>query len=79
MFGEKKIIGGLMAGLLGLFYLRKHFAGGKCTITKDLTNHIAVITGGNTGIGRETARCLAEMGCTVIIGARDQEKSQKFV
>jgi NAD(P)-dependent dehydrogenase (short-subunit alcohol dehydrogenase family) len=37
---------------------------------------IALITGANKGIGLETARQLGKDGITVLIGARDEEKSQ---
>ncbi|GAB7043641.1 MULTISPECIES: SDR family NAD(P)-dependent oxidoreductase [Catenuloplanes] len=37
---------------------------------------ITVITGGNKGIGRETARRLAAAGHTVLIGARDPERGR---
>ena len=37
---------------------------------------IALITGANKGIGLETARQLGKEGVTVLIGARDEGKSQ---
>lgn len=43
----------------------------------DLTGKIAIVTGGNTGIGLETTRVLAAAGATVIIPARDIEKAKK--
>ena len=37
---------------------------------------IALVTGGNKGIGHETARRLKEAGHTVYIGARDEERGR---
>ena len=37
---------------------------------------ITFITGANKGLGFETARRLAELGQTVIVGARDAELGQ---
>ena len=43
----------------------------------DLTGKIVIVTGGNTGIGLETAKTLAFAGATVIVPARDIEKAKK--
>lgn len=45
-------------------------------IQADLKNKIAVVTGANTGMGRETARELARLGATVILACRNKEKAQ---
>src|SRR5258708_2363261 len=42
-------------------------------------NKVAVVTGGNRGIGLETAKQLAEKGLTVILTARDAAKGNKIV
>jgi NAD(P)-dependent dehydrogenase (short-subunit alcohol dehydrogenase family) len=43
----------------------------------NLTGKIAIVTGGNTGIGLETTRTLAAAGATVIVPARDIEKAKR--
>ena len=43
----------------------------------DLTGKIAIVTGGNTGIGLETTKMLAAAGATVIVPARDTEKAKR--
>lgn len=43
----------------------------------DLTGKVAIVTGGNTGIGLETVKALSEAGATVVIPARDVEKAEK--
>lgn len=43
----------------------------------DLTGKTAIITGGYTGIGLETARVLTNAGATVILPARDIEKAAR--
>lgn len=43
----------------------------------DLKGKIAIVTGGNTGIGLETVKTLANAGAAVIVPARDVEKARK--
>jgi len=45
----------------------------------DLTGITALVTGGNSGIGLETARMLAEMGADVTIACRNAKKAQDAV
>jgi NAD(P)-dependent dehydrogenase (short-subunit alcohol dehydrogenase family) len=39
-------------------------------------SRVALVTGGNRGIGREIARQLSRMGLTVLIGCRDEAKGR---
>jgi NADP-dependent 3-hydroxy acid dehydrogenase YdfG len=43
----------------------------------DLTRKVAMVTGGASGLGLETARTLASAGATVIVPARSREKAAK--
>jgi len=45
----------------------------------DMTGKMIVITGGNAGIGLETARGLVERGATVVMGCRSRERGNVAV
>ena len=45
----------------------------------DLSGKVAIVTGGNGGIGLGMATGLAEVGATIVIAARDAEKNAKAV
>ncbi|NXJ59981.1 RDH12 dehydrogenase, partial [Rostratula benghalensis] len=57
---------------------RRYVAGGQCKSTVRLEGKVAIITGANTGIGKETARDLARRGksLAVIVACRDVEKAE---
>ncbi|XP_063062752.1 retinol dehydrogenase 12 [Engraulis encrasicolus] len=44
-----------------------------------LDGQTAIVTGGNTGIGKETARDLASRGAHVVLACRDMEKAERAV
>ncbi|KFZ52865.1 Retinol dehydrogenase 12, partial [Antrostomus carolinensis] len=54
---------------------RRYVAGGHCKSTAQLEGKVVVITGANTGIGKETARDLARRG-KVIVACRDIVKAE---
>jgi NAD(P)-dependent dehydrogenase (short-subunit alcohol dehydrogenase family) len=45
----------------------------------DLTGKIAVVTGGNAGLGEAFARALSEAGAHVVVAARTRERNQSMV
>jgi len=51
----------------------------KQVVLPDLTGKVAIVTGGNTGIGYWTAKRLAQKGARVIIACRSQERGQEAV
>ena len=43
----------------------------------DLTGRVAIVTGGNGGIGKGIADGLAALGADIAIAARNKEKTEK--
>ena len=71
--------GGVALGALGAsFYLaRKYLAGGVCHSKARLDGKVAIITGANTGIGKETAVDFAQRNARVIMACRNVEKGRE--
>ncbi|XP_062384959.1 retinol-DH_like_SDR_c domain-containing protein [Sardina pilchardus] len=62
---------------ISLVLLRKWIAGGVCRNQIRLDGKTVVITGANTGIGKETARDLALRGARVVLACRDMRRGEK--
>src|SRR5689334_10271365 len=75
---------GIIAGCLaavgaGLALLKAYTNGPKCKHFVNLTDKIVVITGANTGIGKETAIALSKMGATIVMACRDKSRGEAAV
>ncbi|KAM9754611.1 retinol dehydrogenase 13-like [Menidia menidia] len=62
---------------VGLIGLKKWMAGGVCNSKARLDGKTVLITGANTGIGKETAVDLAKRGARVILACRDMDRANK--
>jgi retinol dehydrogenase-12 len=62
-----------------LYFLKIYINGGMCRIKEDLKNKVIIITGSNTGIGKEAAKMLAQMNATIIFACRSEDRTQPII
>jgi FlaA1/EpsC-like NDP-sugar epimerase len=71
---------GLGVGLIAATLLKRHYNGGWNYNSPDLAGKIIVITGGNTGLGFESAAKFATLNPkAIILACRDQARGQAAV
>ncbi|XP_072249531.1 retinol dehydrogenase 13 [Leuresthes tenuis] len=67
----------LGVALICVTVLRKWVAGGVCRCSVRLDGKTVLVTGANTGIGRETSRDLAGRGARVVMACRDLTRAKQ--
>ncbi|KAI4826028.1 hypothetical protein KUCAC02_021685 [Chaenocephalus aceratus] len=77
VFQYPKTIAVITVTGVGLFGVKKWMAGGVCRSKASLEGKTVLITGGDTGIGKETAVDLARRGARVILACRDMDRANK--
>ena len=62
-------------GFAGFYALRQYLRGGQCKSDARMEGKTVVITGCNTGIGKETVLDLARRGARVVMACRDMDRA----
>ena len=65
--------------MIGLFRKCRESTWGKCKTTEDLTGRIFIVTGANSGIGKETTKELARRKARIILACRDLKKARNAI
>ena len=74
--GISTIAAVILGSAAALYVTLEYFRGGKCTSTASMKGKTCIITGCNTGIGKETARNLSCRGAKVIMACRNLDLAE---
>ncbi|XP_020801499.1 retinol dehydrogenase 13 [Drosophila serrata] len=73
----RPLVYGPALSAVGIYLLRRHMQGGQFTKKTNETGRVAIVTGCNTGIGKETVLELARRGATIYMACRDMQKCEQ--
>lgn len=65
--------------LIGFLRKCREYSWGKCKSNENLSDRIFIITGANSGIGKETTKELAKRKAKVILACRNIENTRKVI
>ncbi|XP_066598231.1 retinol dehydrogenase 11-like [Prorops nasuta] len=65
--------------IIGLLRKCREHTWGKCKSKSNLEGRVFIVTGGNSGIGKETVKELVSRNATVIMACRDLEKARNAI
>lgn len=69
----------VVSGSIVLYFVKQYFNGGVCTIRKEISSKVVIVTGASSGIGLEVARYLAAMGGTIVFACRNEQKTLEVI
>lgn len=76
-FAMFPVLAALGGAAFALYFSNKlYFSGGKCYETGRLDGKLVIVTGANTGIGKETTAELARRGANVIMACRNMDRAE---
>lgn len=74
-----KVSGVVLLLSFGIYPLKQYMNGGVCKSTERIDGKVVIITGANTGIGKETTMDLVQRGAKVYLACRSLERAQHAV
>ena len=76
-FWQNKFLLSFTSLAIGLYLTMNFLGGGVCKSLAKLHGKTVIVTGSNTGIGKETAKDLAQRGARVIMACRNLDRANK--